>query len=65
VLEVVVEGVETEEQLELIRTNDCAELIQGFIFGAPMSVGSIVELVSNLQSKTDRKAGTGKELAQS
>ena len=63
-LEVVVEGVETEEQLELIRTNDCAELIQGFIFGAPMSVGSIVELVSNLQSKTDRKAGTGKELAQ-
>lgn len=43
-LEIVVEGVETEEQLELIRATNSADLIQGFIFGYPMPSSGIIEL---------------------
>ncbi|WP_136660788.1 EAL domain-containing protein [Nitratireductor sp. XY-223] len=46
-LEIVVEGVETEEQLELIRSTRSADLIQGFIFGMPMPNSGIAELASN------------------
>ena len=46
-LEIVVEGVETEEQLELIRSTQSADLIQGFIFGMPMPNSGIAELASN------------------
>lgn len=45
-LEIVVEGVETEEQLELIRSTKSADLIQGFIFGMPMPSSGISELTS-------------------
>lgn len=47
-LDVVVEGVETQEQLALISDNDCADLIQGFIFGRPIPQGAIVELLGAL-----------------
>jgi diguanylate cyclase (GGDEF)-like protein/PAS domain S-box-containing protein len=35
-LNVIAEGVETEDQLELLRTNGCDE-IQGFLLGKPMN----------------------------
>ena len=46
-LEIVVEGVETEEQLALIRTTNSADLIQGFIFGTPMPNSGIVALAES------------------
>lgn len=47
-LDIVVEGVETEDQLVMIRNNDCADLIQGFIFGTPMPKGAFAELAVKL-----------------
>ena len=52
-LEIVVEGVETEEQLELIRSTNSADFIQGFIFGLPMPSSGIAELTA-----TARKGGS-------
>lgn len=49
-LEVVVEGVETEDQLVMIRDNNCADIIQGYIFGTPMPHGSFIELANKLSS---------------
>ncbi len=49
-LEIVVEGVETEEQLELIRSTNSADLIQGFIFGMPMPSSGISELTSSMST---------------
>ncbi|MEX3010270.1 putative bifunctional diguanylate cyclase/phosphodiesterase [Hoeflea sp. TYP-13] len=49
-LEIVVEGVETEEQLELIRSTNSADLIQGFIFGMPMPSSGISELTSGMSA---------------
>lgn len=47
-LEIVTEGVETNEQLAVIRENDCADIIQGFIFGMPMPKSAIRELSRKL-----------------
>lgn len=47
-LDIIVEGVETEAQLTLIRDNDCADLIQGYIFGAPMLASAFGELATRL-----------------
>jgi EAL domain-containing protein (putative c-di-GMP-specific phosphodiesterase class I) len=47
-LDIVVEGVETEEQLVMIRDNNCADLIQGYIFGAPMPVNAFMELAKRM-----------------
>ena len=49
-LEVVVEGVETEDQLAMISENNCADIIQGYIFGMPMPHGSFIELANKLSS---------------
>ena len=50
-LEVVVEGVETEAQLVMIRENECADLIQGYIFGTPMPRGAFNELATKLSKQ--------------
>lgn len=55
-LEVVVEGVETEDQLEMIRENNCADIIQGYIFGIPMPHGAFIELANKLSSQPRRLA---------
>jgi len=39
-LDVVAEGVETEEQLRMIRQHDCTE-IQGFLLARPMPAGDV------------------------
>lgn len=47
-LDIIVEGVETEAQLTLIRDNNCADVIQGYIFGAPMLESAFAELAVRL-----------------
>lgn len=49
-LNVVAEGVETEQQLEYLRTLDC-EVIQGFYFSKPLNSEAFFEFAS--QSKAD------------
>ena len=53
-LEVVVEGVETEDQLHMISDNNCADIIQGYIFGTPMPHGAFIELAQKLSSDPRR-----------
>ena len=55
-LEIVVEGVETDDQLVMIRDNNCADLIQGYIFGTPMPKGSFVELATKLSRSAKRSS---------
>ena len=50
-LAIVVEGVETEEQLKLLKRADCADLIQGFLFGMPMPSGAARDLIAMTASK--------------
>jgi diguanylate cyclase (GGDEF)-like protein len=58
-LEVVVEGVETEDQLVMISDNNCADIIQGYIFGTPMPHGSFIELANKLSSNPRRLTVVG------
>ena len=45
-LEVVAEGIETPEQLNLISSYGC-EFYQGFLFGEPVSPDEITSLITN------------------
>ena len=62
-LEIVTEGVETNEQLEVIRKNDCADIIQGFIFGMPMPKSAIRELSRKLDRTKATPAASKSKLA--
>jgi diguanylate cyclase (GGDEF)-like protein len=44
-LRVVVEGVETQEQLELLAAEDSVDEIQGYIFGRPMPASDLRKLL--------------------
>ncbi|MBU2329653.1 MAG: EAL domain-containing protein [Alphaproteobacteria bacterium] len=41
---IVVEGVETREQLSLIRKHDCADLVQGYVFSMPIAAQAVESL---------------------
>jgi len=41
---VVAEGVESEEQLDFLKTLDC-DYVQGLLFGKPMTADDYLELV--------------------
>ena len=56
--EIVIEGVETEEQLRIVVENNCADLIQGFIFGAPMPASAFAELAKRLAIPVARSMQT-------
>ncbi len=43
-LRIVIEGVETFEQLELVRKHSFADLVQGYIFSPPIPANAITEL---------------------
>lgn len=51
-LQVVAEGVETESELELVRAARC-DLIQGFLFGAPMTVSEVEHLMRHPELLTN------------
>ena len=44
-LGVVVEGVETPEQLQVLIENDCADLVQGYVFSRPLSRDAVLDLM--------------------
>jgi EAL domain-containing protein (putative c-di-GMP-specific phosphodiesterase class I) len=44
-LHVVVEGVETEEQLELLIGDDSIDEVQGYLLGRPMPASDIHKLL--------------------
>ncbi|MCV9966528.1 EAL domain-containing protein [Pararhizobium sp. BT-229] len=50
-LKIVIEGVETRDQLALINEYKCADLVQGYVFAAPMSSVSIESLSETLAKK--------------
>lgn len=55
-LKIVVEGVETADQLDLINRFSCADLIQGYVYAAPMQAAA----VSNLSASLAKKAAVSK-----
>jgi diguanylate cyclase (GGDEF)-like protein len=57
-LRIVVEGVETADQLQLINEHNCADLIQGFVFAAPMPASAIATLCKNGVPKRGAKASS-------
>jgi EAL domain-containing protein (putative c-di-GMP-specific phosphodiesterase class I) len=50
-LRLVAEGVETREQMELLRSLKCDEM-QGYRFNKPMPANELVELLANQTRKT-------------
>jgi diguanylate cyclase (GGDEF)-like protein len=62
-LRIVIEGVETQEQLALINKYHCADLVQGFVFAAPMSPDALRDLYENLTRKTGEIRRRGRRVA--
>jgi len=52
-MDVVAEGVETEDQLNFLRTQDCT-YVQGLLFGDPMSSDNYLELLMAQSAGTDK-----------
>jgi diguanylate cyclase (GGDEF)-like protein/PAS domain S-box-containing protein len=52
-MDVVAEGVETEEQLSFLQTLDCT-YVQGLLFGDPMSSDNYLELLMQQADGTDK-----------
>jgi EAL domain-containing protein (putative c-di-GMP-specific phosphodiesterase class I) len=50
-LTVVVEGVETDEQLALISAHTAVDQIQGYLFGVPLSSRDIAELIQRVAAQ--------------
>lgn len=46
---IVIEGVETREQLALIRKHDCADLIQGYVFSRPIAAQAVEALAQEAE----------------
>ncbi|HEX5959758.1 MAG TPA: EAL domain-containing protein [Rhodanobacteraceae bacterium] len=56
-LQVVAEGVETAEQLQMLREFGC-DLLQGFLYARPLEVGSVPAFLTELAAgKAGRQAG--------
>jgi diguanylate cyclase (GGDEF)-like protein len=56
-LDIVVEGVETREQLALINKHQCADLVQGYVFSTPVPSQSILGMVDSLTKKQSISSG--------
>jgi diguanylate cyclase (GGDEF)-like protein/PAS domain S-box-containing protein len=52
-MDVVAEGVETEDQLHFLQTLDCT-YVQGLLFGDPMSADNYLELLTQQADGTDK-----------
>ncbi len=53
-LNVIAEGVETQEQLELLRVLKCDE-VQGYMFGLPLCAEEFSDLLTNRRSSNSRR----------
>ena len=53
-LSVLAEGVETEEQLELLRQQECDQ-VQGHFFGRPMAGEEFLPLLTRTNQRKSRK----------
>ncbi|MDO9415234.1 putative bifunctional diguanylate cyclase/phosphodiesterase [Pararhizobium sp.] len=62
-LKIVIEGVETRDQLDLINKFQCADLIQGFVFAAPMPATAIESLCDSLEKRGRRPKAPGRLIA--
>ncbi|HTO29835.1 MAG TPA: EAL domain-containing protein [Pararhizobium sp.] len=62
-LKIVIEGVETEDQLALINEYKCADLVQGYVFAAPMPSLAIDSLSDTLSKKTSVPKRRGRRIA--
>ncbi|MCM2475897.1 EAL domain-containing protein [Rhizobium sp. CG5] len=56
-LEIVVEGVETEDQLALINKYNCGDLIQGYLFSMPVAPGKIQGLSEQAEKRPQQHRG--------
>jgi EAL domain-containing protein (putative c-di-GMP-specific phosphodiesterase class I) len=56
-MSVVVEGVETNEQLELISADGAVTEVQGYVFSAPVPAQQIRQLVTASHSRVAKDAG--------
>jgi len=54
-LQVVAEGVETEEQLEFLRANSC-QFAQGFYFSPPVPADEVFGVIARLERQNLRPA---------
>jgi len=54
---VTVEGVETQEQLDVVAGIGLVDSVQGYLFGAPVSRGEISNLISTLSGGKINSAG--------
>jgi len=61
-LKVIAEGVETEEQLELLKRYACDE-VQGYYFAKPQSAEEVARFLCAYRSNDDGDAGVATQLA--
>lgn len=57
-LKIVAEGVETPKQLQLLRERNCADLIQGFVFAAPMPASAVAALCTHTSQARAASGGS-------
>ena len=62
-LRIVVEGVETREQLALLNKYSCADLVQGYVFATPMPLCKLTDLIDALARKAGRGRPAGRQVA--
>lgn len=55
-MKVVAEGVETLQQADFLRLNQC-NVLQGFLFCAPVSSNDLIGHITRLQSSLDQRQG--------
>jgi len=55
-MKVIAEGVETREQLEFLRGEDC-DMIQGYYYSKPLPADEITELVRDWERIRESKFG--------
>ena len=64
-MQVVVEGIETNEQLELVSADGTVTEAQGFLFSRPVPATQVRELLKASHARTEETVPPGKKAKQS